>query len=71
MFYPWAWGLGPVHVACRLMWPSLPGPVAALSLDADPLADAPKPTVQQIEQAGCIIDHILTIINHGNPIKSH
>jgi len=26
------------------------GPVAALSLDADPLADAPKPTVQQIEQ---------------------
>ena len=24
--------------------------MAALSLDADPLADAPKPTLQQIEQ---------------------
>ena len=28
------------------------GPVTALSLDADPLANAPKPTLQQIEQVG-------------------
>ena len=33
-----------------MVWPPPPGPMAALSLDADPLADAPKPTLQQIEQ---------------------
>eukprot|EP00435_Cladocopium_sp_Y103_P020819 s1827_g5.t1 len=43
-------GLDRIAKQKRLEKEMTKGPVAALSLDADPLADAPKPTLQQIEQ---------------------